>query len=95
MVYRKKITMENVMSMPSEHLIEKILEFCEEFDYDISEVLDLFDNKENKELLYISCVESGVIRDPEMKKILQARLDVWEEDLDDLDDPDLLEDFED
>ena len=73
------ITLENIMMMPSKHLIEKVLEFCEEYDYDISEVIEVFDNKENKELLYISCVESGVIRDPEMKKILEARMEIWEE----------------
>ncbi len=73
------ITWDNILKMPSKSILEKILEFCEEFDYDISEVLDLFDTKEYKALLYTDCVETHVIRDPELKKILDSRLDVWEE----------------
>ena len=77
--YKRQITFENIMAMPSEGITEKVLEFCEEFGYDISEVLEVFDNKENKELLYLSCVENNVIQDPEMKQILDARLEVWDE----------------
>jgi len=74
------ITWENIMLMPSESIVEKVLEFCTEFDYDISEVLDIFDTKEYKELLYVSAVEHFVIKDDELKKILDQRLTDWDDD---------------
>ena len=73
------ITWENIMKMPSESVVEKVLEFIEEYDYDISEVLDVFDTKEYKELLYVSAVEHHVIQDEELKKILNLRLTAWDE----------------
>jgi hypothetical protein len=73
------ITWDNILKMPSKSILEKVLEFCEEFDYDISEVLDVFDNKELRALLYTDCVEHHVIKDPELKKILDSRLEIQEE----------------
>jgi hypothetical protein len=72
------VTWEKIMSMPSESIIEKVLEYCEEEDLDISEILDLFDSKEYKALLYTDCVEHHVIKDEELKKILDSRLTEWE-----------------
>jgi hypothetical protein len=74
-----EVTWDNIMKMPSESILEKILEYCEEYNLDISEVLDLFDTKEYKALLYTDCVEHFVIKDEELKKILDARLDEWED----------------
>jgi hypothetical protein len=74
-----EVTWDNIMKMPSESILEKILEYCEEHNLDISEVLDLFDTKEYKALLYTDCVEHFVIKDTELKKILDARLDEWED----------------
>ncbi len=73
------ITWEKIMSMPSESIIEKILEFCEEHYLDISEVLHIFETKEYKELLYTDCVLNSVIKDKELKKILDSRLVSWDE----------------
>jgi len=73
-----EITIDKIMEMPSESLLEKVLEFCEEHDLDVSEVLHLFDNKETKEMLYVSCVEHHVIKDEELKKILDKRLNEWD-----------------
>jgi hypothetical protein len=73
------ITWENILNMPSDSIVEKVLEFCEEHDYDISEVLEIFDIKEYKEILYVSCVEHHVIQDNELKKILDQRLNEWDE----------------
>ncbi len=73
-----EITWDKIMKMPSESVIEKILEFCEEYNLDISEVLHLFDTKEYKELLYTDCVVNYVIKDPELKQILDSRLDSWD-----------------
>ena len=75
----QEITWDKIMEMPSESIVEKVLEFCEEYDLDISEVLHLFETKEYKELLYVSAVENLVIKDQELKKILDSRLVSWEE----------------
>jgi len=73
------ITFENIMRMTSSSISEKIKEFCEEYNYDISEVFDIFENKEYKALLYTDCVEHHVIKDEELKRILDQRLESdWE-----------------
>jgi len=75
---KQYITIDEIMKMPSESLVEKVLEFCEEYNLDISEILHLFEDKKMKELLYVSAVENNVIKDEEMKKILNERLQEWE-----------------
>jgi hypothetical protein len=72
------ITIENILSMPSESIVSKVIEFCEEYDYDISEVLEVFDDKKIKELLYTDCVTHNFIKDDELKEVLEKRLDSWE-----------------
>jgi uncharacterized membrane protein YoaT (DUF817 family) len=76
------ITIENILSMPSESIASKVIEFCEEYDYDISEVLEVFDDKKIKELLYTDSVTHHFIKDDELKKILDKRLDTWESEKD-------------
>ena len=71
------ITWENILRMPSDTILEKVLEFCEEFDYDISEVLDVFDDKTIKAEFYAELVMKGVISDPEFKEVLEKRLNDW------------------
>jgi len=74
----KEITIENILSMPSDSIVSKVIEFCEEYDYDISEVLEVFDDKKIKELLYTDSVTHNFIKDDELKEILDKRLDSWE-----------------
>jgi hypothetical protein len=68
--------------MPSETILEKVLEYCEEYDKDISEILDIFDDKNKKAEFYAELVMEGNIKDPEFKAILEKRieneLDEWE-----------------
>jgi len=71
-------TWNEILEMPSESLLEKILEYCEEYNLDISEILDVFDDKNKKALLYTDCVENHNIKDEELKKILDSRLENWE-----------------
>ena len=73
---------QEILEMPSETILEKVLEYCEEYNKDISEVLDLFDDKNKKAEFYAELVWTGNIRDPEFKAILEKRieneLDEWE-----------------
>jgi len=65
-----------IMEMPSDSLIQKILEYSEETNIDITYLAEVFEkNKEYKEMLYVSCVEHNIIKDKEMKDILKKRLD--------------------
>jgi hypothetical protein len=73
--FKAKIDINDILKMPSESLFDKIMEYSEEYDIDVTYIAELFEkNKEYKELLYTSCVENGIIKDDEFKKILESRL---------------------
>ena len=70
-----EITLDQILEMPSESLLEKILEFSEEYNVDVSYIAEVFEkNKEWKALLYSDCVETGVINDPAFKEMLESRI---------------------
>jgi hypothetical protein len=71
----KQPTLNDILAMPSESLLDKILEYAEEYEIDVSDIAELFEkNKEYKELLYVSLVENHVIIDKEMKELLEKRI---------------------
>jgi len=74
------IKIEDIMEMPSESLVEKFVEYSEEYNIDITYLADLFDNnKALKEMLYSDCVINNVIKDEPLKKILEEKIkDDWE-----------------
>jgi hypothetical protein len=69
------IKIDDILEMPSESLLEKMLEYSEMYDIDVTYLAELFEgNKVLKETLYSDCVLHNVIKDDELKEILDNRI---------------------
>ncbi len=61
-------------------IMDKILSYCEKYDYDVQEIGDILSESEQfKELLWIDCVKNNTISDKLLKEKQQSteELDEW------------------
>jgi len=61
----------DISNMHGVSLSEKILDYCETYDFDVKEIGDLLEQSDDfKKLLYIDCVKNNLIQDKTLEEFL-------------------------
>ena len=74
------ILFNDISRMNGGSLLEKILDYCETYNRDILEIADILsDSKEFKEMFYEDCVKNNIIRNPQLKSMMERTevIDEW------------------